>query len=184
MHTNGHSAATPAPTSPPRRLWLGALILILVLMLPISLIVFVFPFFQQEPFESLNELQPESIRSLQVRLLIRAEIDASLEGQSDIGPYFADSTDFAALLEPLRVAKEVTAFPDAQGPILGEYRILTQENRRGTIRLYWVRDPGAKADSPARLRFKIGMKKYEGGTAIAVIRAAEVAAARGRDTRQ
>lgn len=183
MHTNGQPAAAPIPASPPRRIWLGALILILVLMLPISLIVFVFPFFQQEPFDSLTELQPESIRSLQVRLLIRAEIDPSLAGQSDIGPYFADPADFAALLAPLRSAKEVTAFPDAQGPILGEYRVLTQENRRGTIRLYWVRDPGAKSETPARLRFKIGMKKYEGGTAMAVVHAVADAAARGRNDR-
>jgi hypothetical protein len=181
MSRNGLSASASAPA--PRRLRLGAFILILVLMLPISLIVFVFPFFQQEPFESLTELQPESIRSLQVRLLIRGEIDPSLDKQPDIGPYFADPEDFAALLAPLRTAEEVTAFPDAQGPILGEYRILTQENRRGTIRLYWVRDPGAKAETPARLRFKIGMKKYEGGTAMAVIAAAEAAEARGRSER-
>jgi hypothetical protein len=167
-----------------KRLWLGATILALILLVPVILAWFVFPLLAQEPFTSLAEIQPDAIQSLQVRLLIRGEIDPELSNQPDIGPYYAAAEDIPRLLAPLKDAVEVPEFPTAQGPLLGEYRILTQENRRGTIRLYWVRDPSHPSGAIPRLRFKIGTHKYEGGTAMAVIAAAADAATRGRKYRQ
>ena len=171
------------PRRPRQRIWLGAGILGLVLLVPVILALFVFPLLSQEPFTSLAEIQPAAIQSLQVRLLIRGEIDPQLANQPDIGPYYAALEDFPKLLAPLQEAVEVPEFPSAQGPLLGEYRILTKENRRGTIRLYWMRDPATSAGSMARLRFKIGTHKYEGGQALAVIQAAADAAQRGQRSR-
>lgn len=183
MSTNGSPTPVAKPPAAPSRLWLGAAFIGLVLMIPIFVGFVIFPLFQQQAFESLDELQADSIQSIEVRILVRPEIAPMLANRGDIGPFRADPVDFAELLEPLRAAEDVVTFPDAQGPILGEYRILLNDNRRGTIRLYWDRDPSAPPDSSARLRFKIGSKKYEGGSAEAVVRVAAAAEERGTSLR-
>ena len=182
METNGRPHP-PAETRPaPSRLWLGVVVFGLILMVPVFLALVVFPLFQQETFTSLDEVRPGSIRSMRVHFLVRPEIAAELDGHPDVGPYYAAEADYEALLAPLRSAEEVAGFTGVRGPLLGEYRILTTDNRRSTIRMYWSRDPNSPDDVSARLRFYVGGEsgtKYEGGPAVDVIRAAEAAAERG-----
>ncbi len=164
----------PIETAPPsagphvtRRIVLYVLAFLLV---PVVLAVGLFPYLLDEPFSSVDDLDPAKIRSLRVYLLNRGELD----GGEDIGPYYAAESDFPSLLKPLREVPEVQEFPNARGPWLGEYRILTQDGRRGRIRFYYVR-PGGNREAPARLRFQIGDKKFEGGRADTIVQAAEAA---------
>jgi len=177
-----------------RRLVVGVL---LVLLVPLVLAFVLFPLLQEQPFDAVGDIDPTAVQSLRVFVLNRKELD----GGEDVGPYLAAAEDYTALLAPLREAREVPTFPDARGPWLAEYRVLLTSGRRGTIRLYWSRPSGTWKGGPALaaaggtaalgeaataghvppvvLRFQIGSRKYEGGTAIELIRAAETAAARG-----
>ena len=180
METNGHPSADAPPAR--SRLGLGVVVFGLILTIPVILAVAVFPLFQQEAFTSLDDVRPESIRSMRVQILVRPEIAAELDGRGDVGPYYAAGADFENLLAPLRSAEEVAEFTGGRGPLLGEYRILTDTNRRSTIRMYWSRDPNSPDEVSARLRFVVGGErgtKYEGGPAVDVIRAATAAAERG-----
>ena len=187
MHTNGQPlpprpGGSTGPHAPPpaggntaRRITLFVLGFLAV---PVALIFLVFPFLSDEPFATVDELAPQNIASLRVSVVNRAELD----GGEDVGPYLAAEADFAALLAPLKSVPEVEQFPNARGPWLGEYRVMTREGRRGRVRFYWVRDPHAP-DVPPRLRFQVGERKFEGGRADALVKAAEAAKDRGTPTR-
>lgn len=199
--------STPAATRPPargrsvgRRVAVGVG---LILLVPVGLAVIVFPFLADQPFETVADIRPEEVRSVRVWMLNRTELD----GGPDVGPFIAARNDLPALLAPLAGATDVSQYPDARGPWLGEYRIRTVTGRRGTIRLYWTRRPveiahltavgaaggGLAFDSAVsraelrptevRLRFQIGDKRYDGGSAHALIAAVEAAAARGIPSR-
>ena len=167
---------TPRPTRQSPLLIAGVVFAILLGMAVVATIVI--PLLQEQPFDSVDELDPENIKSLRVYFLNRKELD----GGDDIGPYFAAEEDYAKLLAPLRHVSEVEQFQDTRGVWLGEYRVRTKTGRKGTIKLYWVKTPLDPPSAPARLRFQIGPHKYEGGTAAAIIAAANEAAARGSAT--
>jgi hypothetical protein len=159
------------------------LLLVVLLLVPcvyLSAMFLVIPLLQGQAFDSPAELTPEAIQSLRFQLLNRKELD----GGEDVGPYFAAAEDYEKLLAPLKSAAEVEQYPGARGPFLGEYRVVLKSGRKGTIKLYWLRPPGAvpKDDHapPARLRFEIGSHRFEGGTAEALIQVIEECAARGR----
>ena len=154
------------------------LLTLLILCIPVVLVLGVFPLLNEQAFESVDELAPENIQSLQVQIHNRVEID----GGEPIRLYYADEADFAMLLEPLKAVPEVDNYPDAQGPWLGEYRIVTKSGRKGTIRFYWTKRP---QDPPTaiRLRFKIGTHKFEGGSVQSIIDIARVCQPRGRNRR-
>lgn len=154
----------------------GVVFALLLVMAVVATIVI--PLLQEQPFDSVDELDPENIKSLRVYFLNRKELD----GGDDIGPYFAAEEDFAKLLAPLRKLPEVQDFQDTRGVWLGEYRVRTKTGRKGTIKLYWVKTPLDPPSAPARLRFQIGPHKFEGGTAVAIITAANEAATRGSET--
>jgi hypothetical protein len=191
--------STAPPTGARKRtgLWI-ALGVLLVLLLPVGLATLLFPLLQGQPFESPGEIRPEAIESLRVFLLNRRELD----GGADVGPYFAAESDYDALLAPIQAVPWVADFPDARGPWLGEYRIVTKDGRKGTIRFYWTAPLPLPAMPPVRLtlgqneitvlpaltwphrlRFQIGPNKFEGGDTASLIRAAEACASRGRPAR-
>jgi len=167
---------TPRPSRQSPLVIAGAVFAILLVMALVATIVI--PLLQEQPFDSVDELDPANIKSLRVYFLNRKELD----GGDDIGPYFAAEEDYAKLLAPLRNISEVEQFQDARGPWLGEYRVRTKTGRKGTIKLYWVKTPLDPPLASARLRFQIGPHKYEGGTAEAIIAAANEAAPRGSAT--
>lgn len=154
----------------------GAVFAILLVMALVATIVV--PLLQEQPFDSVDELDAANIKSLRVYFLNRKELDNG----DDIGPYFAAEEDYAKLLAPLRNVPEVSEFQDARGVWLGEVRVRTKTGRKGTIKLYWVKTPLDLPTAPARLRFQIGPHKYEGGTATAIVAAASEAAPRGSAT--
>jgi hypothetical protein len=181
----------PTGTNPAKRI---VLIVLLLLLVPVGLALVLFPLLSEQPFDSVDELDPATIKSLNVFLLNRRELD----GGEDVGPYTAAPEDYPALLAPLKGATRVDEFPGVRGPLLGEYRVRTTTGRRGTIRLYWVKFPGSEiglggavgsaglwwaveaGHAPvARLRFQVGERKFVGGSASEVIRVAEAAAPRG-----
>lgn len=173
--------ATDDVEHPPRPKygWKIVLLTLLILCIPVVLVLGVFPLLLEQAFESVDELAPENIQSLQVQIHNRIEID----GGEPIRLYYADEADFAMLLEPLKAVPEVDNYPDAQGPWLGEYRIVTKSGRKGTIRFYWTKRP---QDPPTaiRLRFKIGTThKFEGGSVQSIIDVARVCQPRGRNRR-
>lgn len=188
MHANGRPPdPTPDPTAPspavlspagPRVVRRIVLFSLAFLLVPVGLIFLVFPYLLDEPFTSVDDLDPAKVRSLRVHLLNRTELD----GGADVGPFHAAAADFAGLLAPVRAVPEVPDFPNARGPWLGEFRVLTTDGRRGRIRFYWVRDPHHPSDPP-RLRFQIGGTKFEGGRVADVIAAAEAAEPRGTPVR-
>ena len=192
--------APPRPKSRTLR-WVVVGVL-LVLLLPLLVGFVLVPLLLEQPFESAEEIDPAEVKTLRVFVLNRRELD----GGRDVGPYLAAAEDYPALLAPLREAREVGSFPDARGPWLAEYRVLLKSGRKGTIKLYWSRPPGgwkgaqafaaaggtaALAEAgeagrvpPVTLRFQIGpRKKYEGGSAAGLIRAAEAGAERGTRTK-
>lgn len=186
----------PARPKPRTARWVVVGVL-LVLLLPLLVAFVLVPLLLEQPFESAEEIDPDAVKSLRVFVLNRKELD----GGRDVGPYLAAAGDYPALLAPLREAREVGSFPDARGPWLAEYRVLLKSGRKGTIRLYWSRPPGgwkgatafaaagggaalagaveAGHAPPVTLRFQIGPRRYEGGSAAGLIRAAEAAAERG-----
>ena len=165
-----------APPVRPRHTRKLLLFLGLILLIPVGLFFVVFPLLMEQPFDSVDEVKPENIRSLRVKILNRSKFD----GGDDLGPYIADPADYAVLLKPLETVPTIADFPDARGPWLGEYRIVTNDGRRGTIMFYYQsRTP----EMVPQLRFQIGSIKFQGGQARAVIDAATTAAARGRAVR-
>lgn len=194
--------ADDAPPRPkPRTLRWVVVGVLVVLLLPLTVAFVLVPLLLEQPFESAEEIDPAAVKTLRVFVLNRKELD----GGRDVGPYLAAAADYPALLAPLREAHEVASFPDARGPWLAEYRVLLKSGRKGTIRLYWSRPQGGWAGAPAfaaagggaavagatearhvppvTLRFQIGPRRYEGGSAAGLIRAAEVAAERGTPTK-
>lgn len=148
----------------------------LILLIPVALFFIVFPLLMEQSFDSVEQLKAENIRSLRVQILNRSEID----GGDDVGPFLADPVDYPLLLAPLAAVPTTPEFADARGPWLGDYRIVTNDGRRGTIKFYYHKlTPTAV---PA-LRFQIGGIKYEGSQAKAVIDAVTTASARGRKVR-
>jgi hypothetical protein len=111
-----------------------------------------------------------------VHLLNRQEVDKG----EDVGPFYADPADIPTLLDALRAATPVPAWDGARGPWLGEFRVMTTEGRRGTIRLYWHRPPQREADSVPTLRVQVGPNLFEGGDLRQVIAIAEESQKRGR----
>ncbi|MGL6074806.1 MAG: hypothetical protein ACRC8S_11650 [Fimbriiglobus sp.] len=167
------------PLAKPRYGLKIVLFMIPIMTVPVLLIFVLFPFLMEQPFESAADVKPENIASIRVHILNRKEFD----GGEDIAPYFADEADFATLLTPLLNVPETSNFPDARGPWLGEYRILTKNGRKDTIRLYWSKPRPSALPETATLRFQIGKNKFEGGSVLAVINAAKTAEARGRKNR-
>jgi hypothetical protein len=194
-------ADDPPPRPKPRTMRWVVVGVLVVLLLPAVVAFVLVPLLLEQPFESAEEIDPAAVKQLRVFVLNRKELD----GGRDVGPYLAAAEDYPALLAPLREAHEVTSFPDARGPWLAEYRVLLTSGRKGTIRLYWSRPQGGWAGAPAfaaagggaavtaaaearqvppvTLRFQIGPRKYEGGSATGLIRAAEAAAERGTRTK-
>ena len=160
---------------PPRFARRILLFMVPVMLTPVALAVCVFPLLREEAFDSIDELRLENVSTFQVQILNRKELD----GGESIGLFYVAESDYATLLKPLFVATEVPPFADAQGPWLGEYRVVTKEGRPGRVRLYYTTPRGGE---PV-LRFKIGTKYFEGGTALAVVNAARVAETRGRKSR-
>jgi len=147
-----------------------------IMLVPLALLFLVFPLLSEQSFDSAEQLKPEAISSLRVQILNRSKID----GGDDIGPFLADPADFAALLAPLTTVPSVENYPDAVGPWFGDYRIVTNDGRRGTIKFYYhMRTP----ESIPALRFKIGQVQYEGGRAQRVVDAAKAASGRGSKVR-
>jgi hypothetical protein len=166
------------PRTNPKGRWPTLFILLLVLPLVLGVVYFgvmlvLIPLLTEQPFDSADELTPENIKLLRVYFLNRPELDDG----PDIGPYYAAPEDYAPLLAPLKAVPEVSDFEGTRGVWLGEYRVRLKSGRRGTIKLYWLK---TTPDAVAKLRFQIGPHKFEGGTAAAVIKAAEDAAPRGR----
>jgi hypothetical protein len=161
------------------------LALSLAVLLPVGLAVVVFPLLAGDPFDSPDAIDPAAVKSLEVRVLNRKELD----GGEDIGPYFARPADVPALLAPLRGLTPLDAKPAVVGPWLGEYRIRTTGGRRGTVRFYWHRTtPHADAAMAVTgaavlrrpelvpgafgLRVQVGGRWFEGGQPLAVVAAA------------
>ncbi len=165
----------PPAVPPPKRIraWQIVLLVCLALLVPVGLVVVLFPLLSEQAFESADELSAENVESVRVFLLNRKELDGS---NSDVGPYFAAPDDFDAILASLKSVPEVEQYPDARGPWLGELRVRLKNGRKGTIKLYWTRKPG----EVARLRFQIGNRKFEGGSAEAFVKIAVDAEGRGR----
>ncbi len=161
---------------PPRHARRILLFMVPVMLTPVLLAVCVFPLLREEAFDSIDELRLENVSTFQVQIQNRKEID----GGDRIELFYVAESDYAMLLKPLFEAPEVKGFAGAQGPWLGEYRVVTKEGRTGRVRLYWTAPRGG--GEPV-LRFKIGLKEFEGGTALAVVNAARVAESRGRKTR-
>lgn len=167
----GRGAARVAPLAR-RVLVLSGVLLVLPLAVAFASILTLLG----QPFGGVGEIDPADVRWLSVRLLNRAEVD----GGGDVGPFYADPADVPALLDSLRGAAPVPAWAGARGPWFGEFRVMTAEGRRGTVRLYWHRPPQAPLDRPPVLRVQVGPNLYEGGDVRGVIAAAEAAQGRGR----
>lgn len=161
---------------PPRYARRLILFMVPVMLTPVLLAVCLFPLLREEAFESIDELRLENVSTFQVQIQNRKELD----GGDSIDLFYVAEADYAMLLQPLLEASEVKGFADARGPWLGEYRVVTKEGRAGRVRLYWTTP--RRGGEPV-LRFKIGTKEYEGGTAMAVVTAARVAESRGRKSR-
>ncbi|MGL6094261.1 MAG: hypothetical protein ACRC7O_00485 [Fimbriiglobus sp.] len=175
METNGKHPSRPDAGQQPRVARRIAVITFFLMLVPVGTAAFVFPALSQGPFASADDIDPAKLKWLSVRLFNRTDLD----GGVDIGPYYAAADDYAGLLAPLRGATPVNGFDDARGPWLGEYRMRTTEGRPATVRLYWHRGPQDPPSAPARVRFQVGGKWFEGGPAAAVIAAADAAVARG-----
>lgn len=180
-----------------RRVTLVALSL--AVLLPVGLAVGLFPLLAGSPFDSPDAIEPAAVAGLRVHVLNRAGLD----GGEDVGPFQANPADFPALLAPLRGLAPLADKPDVVGPWLGEYRVRTPQGRRATVRLYWTQRPDTgQADTPAAaagpavlrgrpelvpgafaLRVQVGGRWFEGGQPLAVVAAAEAAAARGTPAR-
>ncbi len=169
------------------------LLALLLMLLPVGLAVGLFPLLSGGPFDSVDAIDPAAVKSLDVRLFNRAELD----GGFDVGPFRARPEDVPALLAPLTGLAPLAGPPaDARGPWLGEYRVRTTTGRRGTVRFYWSRRPDVGQGAPPAavagpailttrpelvpgafvLRVVAGDKWYEGGNPLAVVAAAEAAA--------
>jgi hypothetical protein len=178
-------SADATPTRPRTGKKIALIVFVVVLLLvPVvyGLALLGIYLLQGQPFDSPAELTPENVRSLRVELHNRKELD----GGEIVRPYYAAPEDYERLLAPLKAAAEVGSYPDARGPFLGEYRVVLESGRKGTIRLYWSRPPGAAAKNglpETRLRFQIGDHLYEGAAAGEVVHAVEEAAARGEPDR-
>lgn len=179
-------SADATPTRPRTRKTIALIVFVVVLLLipaVYGLALLGIHLLQGQAFDSPAELTPENVRSLRVELHNRKELD----GGEIVRPFYAAPEDYVRLLAPLKAAAEVGSYPDARGPFLGEYRVVLESGRKGTIRLYWSRPPGVgPGDAPpaARLRFQIGDHLYEGAAAAGeVVRAVEEAAARGQPDR-
>ena len=170
----------PAPAAPPprpRHARRVATFMVPVLLLPAaSSRLGLFPLLAPT-FDTIGELDPAEIKTLRVHILNRDGLD----GGPEVGPYVADPGDYAGLLKPLLSVPEVRdGFAGRRGPWLGEYRVVLKSGRKGTVRLYWSKPPTAAA---AVLRFKIGPKEFEGGSADALLAAAKAAEGRGKPSR-
>jgi hypothetical protein len=167
-------ATEPRPNPKGRRIaLLVALIVVPLVLVYFGVMLVAIPLLSEQAFESADELTPENIKSLRVYFLNRRELDDG----PDIGPYYAAPEDYAMLLAPLKAVPEVSEFEGTRGVWLGEYRVRLKNGRYSPIKLYWLK---TTPDAVAKLRFQIGPHKFEGGTAAAVIKAAEEAAPRGR----
>lgn len=176
MNANGKPAEPPSVPAGKGYARKIALIVGLLMVIPAVTAAFVFPLLSAVPFESVDELKPDDIGWFNVRLFNRGDLD----GGGDVGPYDAAPSDYATLLAPLGNLTEVADFPDARGPWLGEYRIVTKSGRRGGIRFYWHRDPAQPRDTPPTLRVQIASKKYVGGSVAPLVAAATAAEANGK----
>ena len=177
METNSPPpTSSGTPNASPHRIRNLAILTFVLLLVPLLASALVFPLISQIPYQTVGEIAPADIRWLSVRLLNRTELD----GGEDVGPFYAAPEDFAALLAPLKQVPEAEPFPDARGPWLGEYRVMRKDGRRITIRLYWQRSALARPTSPAKLRFQLGSRMFEGGSTSEVIAVAEAAQSRGR----
>lgn len=161
-----------------RRGWRIIQMVLVILLLPLLAIQFIFPLFTSQPFNSVDELDPNEIKWLKVSVFNRDDLD----GGDDVGPYYADPDDFDQLLKPLRGLIEVEPFTDARGPWLGEYRVMLKNGRRNTIRLYWhsAPDPSLPPDAPVWIRMQIGRHYFQGGTVRALLEATTDAEPRGK----
>ena len=162
------AADRPAPRHGPK-IVLG---LVAVMALPLVLIFAVFPLVRTQSFAHVEDLDPANVASLRVHLLNRQGID----GGPDIGPFYAAAADTATLLDALRAVPEVPEFEGADGPWLGEFRVLTKDGRHGTVRFYW--QPPYRRDGEPVLRYKIGERQFEGGDLKGLIALIEAAAGR------
>lgn len=171
----GPSFNEPAPARTGNGLRIAAFLFALMLI-PVLSAALIFPGLSGQAFQSVSEIDPTQIKWMSVRMLNRAELD----GGPDVGPYYAAPEDYAKLLEPLKAVPAVPDFDGAKGPWLGEYRIMVANGRRATIRFYWHRDPRNASDTPAKLRFAIGDKKYERDTAAALVLVAAAAECEAR----
>jgi hypothetical protein len=190
MDTN--STAEPERQAPRQeRMFLKIVIgLAIIMTIPFVLFFGLFPLILGRPFESIEEIDVEQIKQLDVRLYNRTDLDNG----DDVGPYFASPTEYDRLFKPLLAAVEVEQFNGARGPWLGEYRILLKNGRKGTVRFFWspaqtesdvalalgsalscppVVLAGLKGQIPPpepQLRFEIGQRKYIAGTTSEFIR--------------
>ena len=161
---------------PPRYARRIVLFMVPVLLTPVLLAVCLFPLLREEAFDSIEELRPENISTFRVQIQNRKEID----GGEPIDLFYVAESDYPALLLPLFEVPEAKGYAGARGPWLGEYRVVTKEGRTGRVRLYWTTP--TRGGEPV-LRFRIGPKEFEGGTALAVINAVRTAEPRGRKSR-
>jgi len=161
---------------PPRYARRLVLFMVPVLLTPVLLAVCLFPLLREEAFDSINELRLENVSTFQVQIQNRKEID----GGETIDLFYVAESDYAQLLRPLFEVPEVQGFAGAQGPWLGDYRVVTKDGRKGRVRLYWT--VPTRGGEPV-VRFRIGQKYFEGGTALSVINAVRTAEPRGRKSR-
>lgn len=160
---------------PPRYGRRIALLMLPVVLAPVLLAVCLFPLLK--PYDAIEEVRADDIASFRVHVLNRKEID----GGAEIDPFFADADDYPALLRRLAGVPEVSGFDGARGPWLGEYRVVTKDGRKLTVRFYWARTAGG-GQEPV-LRFQVGSRFFEGGTAESLIVVAKTAEGRGRKSR-
>ena len=173
----GESPRGPSLDTPPGTGRNIAVLVFLLMLVPVLAAALVFPALRSQPFALVSEIDPAQVKWIKVQLVNRTELD----GGADVGPFYADPSDHAKLLDALKDLKPVEAFGGAKGPWLGDYRVMLTNGRRATLKLYWHRSPSARPTAPATLRMQIDDgHRFEGGTTAAVVAAATEAEARGR----
>ena len=171
-----HSELEPLPQ--PKRYRVGALWLIiaisLTLLVPTFIILMVlgcFPWLGEQAFGSVEEIDPAQVAVLRVQLLNHPQ------GKEDVGPTEMHPDDFPKLLAAIARAEKVDKIPAATW--LGEYRVRFNDDRRGTIRLYWQKQNASIPNSPAIVWMKVGSNYYRGGDVLALFDLARECATRG-----
>ena len=143
----------------------------LTLLVPVLMIFVIFPWLEEQAFQSVEEIDPAEVEVLRVQLLNHPQ------DQPDVGPVNMNPDDFPKLFKAIAGAEKVIEIPAATW--LGEYRVRFKDGRRGTIRLYWQRQNPSNSNSVPVIWMKIGSQKYRGGEVLELFKIAAECAPRG-----